>query len=424
MKKNNFIILLFLALCFGMARNLKAQDVTETQATENTKKFKEKLKGLVALDPFKVTQEQGKSFDLTKSTEIYRQDGSIVMSGQVAEYSAQINYILIPYVNPADKNKIVLMVVRDATPEEKEAQRLLRQKAGMYVMDGIDPNGLDLSKPGTYEAIKFDANLNKDEFIKGLHQMPILKFGGRQMNSGRVAFFDEKGKLIPMLLADGSQNPVFAKYMGDVNFQHVDYCDDNGLIKAAIYRKSTLEEKRGRGQTMTVMTPIDASIVGGGGSSTNSSAQLKIIDPGNTKGVTAVGSKLEDFSAKDINGTDISLSQYKGKKVVVLNFWFTKCAPCLEEMPKLNKLVDEYQGKDVEFISFCNDDANTINEFLKTHEFKYRILPSSLKLANKYKVAAFPTNIVVDKNGKVSFYEVMYSENIDSSLKKAIDSGL
>jgi peroxiredoxin len=133
---------------------------------------------------------------------------------------------------------------------------------------------------------------------------------------------------------------------------------------------------------------------------------------------------LEDFSAKDIKGTDLSLSQYKGKKVVVLNFWFTKCKPCIEEMPKLNNLVDQYQGKDVEFISLCNDDVNTINQFLKAQAFKYGIIPSALKLANKYSIGAFPTHIVIGKDGKIAFYESGYSEKIDARIKTVIDSKL
>ncbi|WP_051691904.1 TlpA family protein disulfide reductase [Pedobacter borealis] len=426
MKKKNLIILAFTALLFIWSGNLWAQG-NNPLAGEGSPDdlpaqiLKERLKDLVPLDPFKLTAEQAKSFAATKATNrnTFMIDGRTMAADMLIGFEPLIDNIVIPYINPVEPNKVVLGLMRTSTAEEKEARRNARKKEGLWVVDGPDPNGLDLSKPGTYEPIDFDVNLKKEDAIKGLHEMPVLKQGQSQLNAGRVAFFDEKGKLIPVLLPDGTQSPKYIKYMNGKDYTNVNYCDDNGLIKAAVFRKSTLEEKRNRGDAVTMTAPTADGVGGGSGT-----AKLTTNESTTTSTSSMLGQKAENFSAKDINGADVSLEKYKGKKVVVLNFWFTKCKPCIQEMPQLNQLVDAYQGKDVEFISLCNDSEEMINAFLKSNAFKYHIVANTFKLANTYKVAGFPTHVVIDKSGKIVFYEMGYSPNVDSKLKTAIDKGL
>jgi thiol-disulfide isomerase/thioredoxin len=64
-----------------------------------------------------------------------------------------------------------------------------------------------------------------------------------------------------------------------------------------------------------------------------------------------VGCEAPEFDVVAVDGKRLKLSALKGK-VVVLNFWFIGCAPCIAELPALNKLVDEYKGEDVVFIAF------------------------------------------------------------------------
>ncbi|MDZ7647241.1 MAG: TlpA disulfide reductase family protein [Cytophagales bacterium] len=77
-----------------------------------------------------------------------------------------------------------------------------------------------------------------------------------------------------------------------------------------------------------------------------------------------LGCKAPDFISKTITGELISLTELKGK-VVVINFWFTSCAPCITEMPTLNRLVEEFKYKDVVFIAFARDDVMELTSFLK-----------------------------------------------------------
>ena len=72
------------------------------------------------------------------------------------------------------------------------------------------------------------------------------------------------------------------------------------------------------------------------------------------KGLTKaqVGLDAPDFSAADMNGKTYSLSSLKGK-IVVINFWFVECKPCLIEMPDLNEIVEKYKSEEVVFLAFA-----------------------------------------------------------------------
>ncbi|WP_051691577.1 peroxiredoxin family protein [Pedobacter borealis] len=134
------------------------------------------------------------------------------------------------------------------------------------------------------------------------------------------------------------------------------------------------------------------------------------------------GKTAPPFELNDINGKKYALQDLKGK-VVVLNFWFAACVPCQHEMPELNKLKEKYKGKDVVFLAIGNDGAKEIKEFLKTNTFNYTLLSDGKKTAGDYKVAAYPTSIVIDKNGIIKYSQIGGS-NIAESLSKEIDKQL
>jgi peroxiredoxin len=112
-----------------------------------------------------------------------------------------------------------------------------------------------------------------------------------------------------------------------------------------------------------------------------------------------VGCKAPDFKVKSIEGVELSLGQLKGK-VIVINFWFEGCAPCIAELPALNRLKEEYESKDVVFIAFGRDNTLSIKDFLKARAFNYHIVSSDYNLTNNFCViGGWPTNMVLDKDG-------------------------
>lgn len=150
------------------------------------------------------------------------------------------------------------------------------------------------------------------------------------------------------------------------------------------------------------------------------------LEEANTKrqqAMTAmIGKPAPDFSLKDMNGKTWTLRELKGK-VVVLNFWFTSCPPCNLEMPELNQLVKDYQGKNVVFLALTFNDAQNVREFLKNRVFDYTILPSSHETDKLYAVSSWPASLVIGRDGKVAFAG-NYEENIRKTFSEHIDKVL
>jgi peroxiredoxin len=134
------------------------------------------------------------------------------------------------------------------------------------------------------------------------------------------------------------------------------------------------------------------------------------------------GETAPDFELTDLNGKIWTLSSLKGK-VVILNFWFTSCPPCIQEMPKLNDLVNKYRNKDVVFLGLTFNDRSKVNEFLKEHKFHYNLLLSSQKVDKMYQINSWPTNFVIGRDGKVKM-ATYFDEHIFSTLSGWIDRAL
>lgn len=132
------------------------------------------------------------------------------------------------------------------------------------------------------------------------------------------------------------------------------------------------------------------------------------------------GTSAEDFEVEDLNGNIVSLESLKGK-VVVLNFWFIGCAPCIKEIPGLNQLVASYDEEDVVFIAFALDEAESLKQFLAETTFDYQIIPESIVQSSLYKVQSYPTHAIIDKQGMLRSTLVGGSADRHEQIKPLID---
>jgi thiol-disulfide isomerase/thioredoxin len=133
------------------------------------------------------------------------------------------------------------------------------------------------------------------------------------------------------------------------------------------------------------------------------------------------GKKFDAFSAYDMNGKLFDTKLLKGK-VMVINFWFTTCPPCKQERPYLNKIVDDYKSdSNVVFIAIALDPKPQLETYLKDNEFKYSVIPDGKKLADSYDINGFPTQVIVDKEGKIAFHTLSYYYVTDYWMRKTID---
>jgi peroxiredoxin len=123
---------------------------------------------------------------------------------------------------------------------------------------------------------------------------------------------------------------------------------------------------------------------------------------------------------KDLQGKSWTLSKLRGK-IVVLNFWFTSCAPCVQEIPQLNALVISNENQNVVFLALTFNNADQIKTFVKKHPFNYKLLPNSAETDKKYQVSLWPTSIVIDKVGNIK--RIMNSNpQIEQEIESVINS--
>lgn len=116
-----------------------------------------------------------------------------------------------------------------------------------------------------------------------------------------------------------------------------------------------------------------------------------------------IGCNAPEFSAKTIDDVTISLSSLKGK-VIVVNFWFESCAPCIADLPALNKLASEFKDREVVFVAFGRDADERIKKFLESKTFNYQHISRRYDLSYDYCViAGWPMNMVIDQKGIVRY---------------------
>ena len=133
--------------------------------------------------------------------------------------------------------------------------------------------------------------------------------------------------------------------------------------------------------------------------------------------------KFPDFILSTVDGKKLSNKDLEGK-IVVFNFWFTTCGPCITEMPELNKIAEKYKdNKSVMFIAPSFEENELIKKFLKRKTFDFKIVTGSKELNKKLGILSYPVTIITDKKGIIK--EVIYSgENIFEKIDKYLQNNI
>jgi peroxiredoxin len=138
--------------------------------------------------------------------------------------------------------------------------------------------------------------------------------------------------------------------------------------------------------------------------------------------VPTVGMQAEDFSLIDLEGKPQSLSQYRGK-IVLVNFWATWCKSCTTEMPAMQASFDKLRDKGfvVLAINELEDDAK-VREHIKQYGYTYPVLMDrDNKVANQFGVFGLPVSVFIDQEGRVQEYikgGLLTEQKIDETVAR------
>lgn len=131
--------------------------------------------------------------------------------------------------------------------------------------------------------------------------------------------------------------------------------------------------------------------------------------------------KENEFKFKTLDGKVFELNDFKGK-VVFLTFWATWCRFCAMELPHIQKLYEEYKGKDIEFVALSAEGKEKVEKYI--NNFKYTF-PAYIQLTptpSIFKSEGIPVNFILDKEGKVKLKKEGYYNWLSEEAKNFLNS--
>ncbi len=107
-----------------------------------------------------------------------------------------------------------------------------------------------------------------------------------------------------------------------------------------------------------------------------------------------------DFSVKDLDGTEIQLSELRGQRVV-LDFWATWCPPCRREIPHFIKLANTFDSNDLVIIGISSESNETLRSFAKKKNINYTLAVDGDLPSPYANIISIPTTFFIDRQGVI-----------------------
>lgn len=112
-----------------------------------------------------------------------------------------------------------------------------------------------------------------------------------------------------------------------------------------------------------------------------------------------IGKVLPIKNLTKIDNKSIGLNDMKGKPTLI-NFWFTTCKPCVDEIATLNKIKSTFKDS-VNFIAITYEKKDVVTKFLKKHDYDFIQVTDAQNFINEINQTNCPLNVFLDKEGKV-----------------------
>jgi thiol-disulfide isomerase/thioredoxin len=130
-----------------------------------------------------------------------------------------------------------------------------------------------------------------------------------------------------------------------------------------------------------------------------------------------------DFTLKAFDGRVITLSQLKGK-VVLLDFWATWCAPCRESIPHLIQLHKNYRERGFELVGMNVDrgDIEVVRRYIKSMDIPYPVVTAPEEVLRAYRVTGIPATFLIDKEGKIRERMAGFNRTVAQQLTAQVEA--
>jgi len=136
-----------------------------------------------------------------------------------------------------------------------------------------------------------------------------------------------------------------------------------------------------------------------------------------------LGKPAPQIDLELLDGGKLDLDGYKGKRIVILDFWASWCGPCTQAMPKIEKVAEKYKERGVLLFAVnVQETPEEIRTFLDTAKLKVAVvLDPEATAARAYLANAIPQTVLVGKDGTVQVVRVGLSPNLEASLTEDLE---
>ncbi len=136
-------------------------------------------------------------------------------------------------------------------------------------------------------------------------------------------------------------------------------------------------------------------------------------------------SSLPDFSLKKIDGTQFSISEVLGKKIIIIDFWATWCKPCKKLLKKLDEIGREFSDQ-VEVLAISTDESSSfarIESYIKSRGYRFTVLldPDSNVSGIFNPAGTIPYTMIIDLSKKIVFTHTGYVPGFEKKIREKIN---
>jgi peroxiredoxin len=133
------------------------------------------------------------------------------------------------------------------------------------------------------------------------------------------------------------------------------------------------------------------------------------------------GATAPAWTLYSTDGNILSLSGLKGK-VVLIDFSYIGCLPCMEAIGPMNRLHEKYKDKGIKIVSiYPLDKTGAVKKYIEKYGIKYPVYIDANTLPAKYGVTGYPSFYLIDKDGKIANVIPGYTDSFEQEISSTID---
>ncbi len=140
----------------------------------------------------------------------------------------------------------------------------------------------------------------------------------------------------------------------------------------------------------------------------------------------SLGDIAPTFEAKRLDGSTFRLSDYRGKKAVLIDFWATWCGPCIDEIPTIKRIAETYRDQGLEVVGVSLDrDEKALRDFVEKEKLIYVQVFDKKKtqaIAKSYGVWGIPSVFLINKNGVINALKLR-GDRTEAAVKALLAAG-